>query len=71
LSYDRFLPPKRFRDINDYFLDAASELARFESESSEELLESETLESEYSDNDGVESDEEGDACSDDELLSVH
>jgi len=52
-------------------LDAASELARFESESSEELLDSETLESEYSDNDGVESDEEGDGCSDDELLSVH
>jgi len=78
LSYDRFLPPKRFRDVNDYFLDAASELARFESESSDateesQLLEEDEVEGDTDDGDETDADILLDEAmgSDDELLSVH
>jgi len=78
LSYDRFLPPKRFRDINDYFLDAASELARFESESSDGTDESQLLEEDEAEHNTTDRDEtdadiltDEDIGSDDELLSIH
>jgi len=68
----------RFQHVNDYFLDAASELARFESESldaTEEypLLEEDEAEGDTDDGDETVADILIDEAmgSDDELLSVH
>jgi len=62
LSYDRFLPPKWFWDINDFLLDATSELERLESESSDgtdesQLLEEDETGNETSDGDDTDADD--------------